>query len=129
MESTFHPKTMKCIKILVVKKCNSYFTGDFYDHRDTIMFRVLEYVIYTTLDNFIFLDYLYFIRYKLSKHNKSLNFLQMSCMGWGYRIFLLLFCHSFEENQQTMVILTCCITLLSYYLSKVFVIIETKIVV
>ena len=55
------------------KKCNSYFTGDFYDHRDTIMFGLLGYVIYTTLDNFIVLDYLCFIQDKLSKHNKILK--------------------------------------------------------
>ena len=35
-------------------------------------------------------------------------------------------CHGCAKNQQSTVILICCITLVSYYLSKGFVIVETK---
>ena len=40
-----------------------------YDHRDTIMFRVLGYDIYTIINKFICIDFLCLIQYKLSKHD------------------------------------------------------------
>ena len=70
----------------------------YYD-RETIMFSVLEYIIYNIVDNFICLDYMCLIQNKLSKHNKSLE-------KQGIMIFLggdtenlnnLLSCHGFSK--------------------------------
>ena len=100
----------------------------FYDHMNTSMFRVLIYIIYTILDSSICLDYPCFIQYKLSKYDFFFNtrFDDLSGIGIPVVFMNLTSYHGFKKEQHSTVILTWHSEKFSYYISKGFVIVETK---
>ena len=65
MSSEFSINTIKCIKRPLIKNVTVILMIMFYEHRDTIMFRVSGYVIFTILDNFTCLYHLCLLQDKL----------------------------------------------------------------
>ena len=55
-----------------------------YENRNIFMLRVLGYVVYTIIVDYICLDYLSVFQYKLSKHYSNSVKNSMICMGWVY---------------------------------------------
>ena len=121
---------MNSIKTLLMKKSVNIFSLlMFHENRDTIMFIGLRYDINIFLDRFICIYYQFFLKYNLSKHENIIektNFKHFSRMGIPYILMNILFCCSFAKYQESTVILTCRSAIVSFYLSKGFVIVKTK---
>ena len=130
MESSFCINTMNSIKTMLMKTIlNVVEPMIFYEHIDTIMFILLGYIIYITLDNFIFIYYICLIQYKLSKNNnisENANIDDFSRMRIPEIFMNLVSCHGLEKYQQYMVTFVCYSALVLKYISKVFYIVETK---
>ena len=60
----------------------------FHEHRKTVLFRVLVFVIHTIINNYIFIDYMILIQDKLSKYNNKFEGKSpMIYIGWEYLKF------------------------------------------
>ena len=93
------------------------------------MYRVIGTVIYTIIDNYICLDYMGMLQYKWSKHDIFFKDQVQWFSGLGIpEIFInIMPCHGFSKPSISTVISTCCSDLDPYYISKVFVIVETEV--
>ena len=82
---SYFQKTLKCIKIVVMKNNVTFISlMMFYNNRKEIMFRVLGSIVYTIIDNLICLYYVCLFQDKLSKHNRNFEKISTICLGWGY---------------------------------------------
>ena len=72
----------------------------FYEHRAIIMLILLGSDIFTILDNFICLDYLFLVQDKLSKHDKNSEkvFNDLSGMRKPEIFMNIVSFHGFEKN-------------------------------
>ena len=116
-------KNMKIIKILIFLFPHWSF---FYDNRNTIMFKVLGLVNYNIQEKIICLDYLCLHQVKSSKHDKVFSNTIFHCFAGVDIPFVfmnLMSCQGFPREQLSTVILTCQSSLVSYYISNVFVIV------
>ena len=94
----------------------------FYENSDTVIFRVLGSVVYTIIDNYICLDYMFLFQYKLFKHDRNFEnkLSDFSWMGIPEILMNFMSCHGFSMNQLSKFILTWRILLVTYYFSKLF---------
>ena len=100
MATAFAQPTMKCIKRLSTKKRNSYFTDNFNEHSNIIMFRGLGPDIYTMRDRFICIDYLCFHQHKYSNNDRNFSNTRsdkVSGKGIPDVLMNLMSCHGFAK--------------------------------
>ena len=91
------------------------------------MFRVFGSAIYTILDSFISIDHLSLLKDKLSKHDnryEKTKFNGFNGMEIPEILMNIVSFHGFAKYQQYKVILSCRSALVSYSISKLFVIVE-----
>ena len=85
---------------------------------------------YIIIDDYIFIDYMGFHQEKLSKYNSNFETILFNDLS-GLVILDILMntvsCNGFSKYSKSAVILTCLTDLVPYYISKVFVIVETEV--
>ena len=95
--------------------------------------KVFSYVVYTMINNYVCIDYLDFQLKKISeipvsyvggsKHEDK-SFDKILGIGIPYLLIKLMFCHGFLKNMNYVVILKCPKSMLEYYFSNGFTILE-----
>ena len=98
----------------------------FYDNRKTIVYKVIGSVIYTIIENYIYIYFLYLLQDKLSKHNnkfENTKFKNISGLVIPDIFINIMPCHGVSKSSILTFILTCHSVLVPYYLSKIFVIV------
>ena len=93
------------------------------------MYRFIGAVIYAIIDGYFFLGCMVLLQDKLSKHdNKSekTNFNNLSVLVIPDILMNIMSCHGFSKYSISTVILAFHISLVTYYIYKVFVIVETE---
>ena len=94
------------------------------------MYKVIGAVIYTIIDEYICLDYMVLLQEKLSRHNDNPKKTKLNDLtGFGIPEILMniMSCNGFVKSSISTVILKCQNTLVPYYLSRRFFIVETEV--
>ena len=94
-----------------------------------MVYKVIGYVVFTAIDHLICFDSLGLLQDKLSKHDNKFEktrFTNFSGLGIPDILMNIISCHGFSKSSIITVIFTCRSSLVPYYLSKVFSVVETK---
>ena len=99
----------------------------FYENIKTVIFKVLGSIIYFIMSNYLCVYYMCLQEVQLYLTHKVLEnttFNYISGIGNRKLIMNIISCNGFVKNNKSTVIILCCIKLVSYYLSKRFVVIN-----
>ena len=74
---------------MLTKKYVSVFSLNFFDHNiKTVVYKVIGYVIYSFIDNFIYLDYMCILQHKLYAYENNVEKRSsMYFLGWVFLNF------------------------------------------
>ena len=92
----------------------------FYESRNKLRYKVVGSVVYTIIDEYIYLDYLASIQDKLSKHDnnfKKTKFKSFSGLGIPEILMNIMSYHIFVKSPISTIILKCSNSLVLYYIS------------
>ena len=101
-----------------------------YNNRKSLIFKVLDFVVYTLIEKYLCVDYLCLqIEVKLLLLHRIFedkSIYEISIVGIIEVLLHIVSCYSYNKDDNSTLILTCMIKLVSYYPWKVFVIIENS---